>query len=139
MDIYEATQALLESVVTTGTNVSSFVLTYDEDKDEFVLPQFPAVTYNYSGIWPVVSQAGESNLYRVNLDVEVWGDLADIDTNARAVTSAVNAQRVQVGNVEFTLVCNQAQDVAELGLSFKRRQLGFIGLAAIGEEPHTSC
>lgn len=134
MDIYEATQTLLEGAVPQGTNVSSFVLTYDEDKDQYNLPEFPAVTYNYSQLQPVVSQTGGSNLYRANLDVTVWGSLEDIDKNAEAVNAAVNAKRVTVNNVEFTLVCNSAQDVSDLGLSFKQRLLRFIGLAEVNKE-----
>ena len=134
MDIYEATQTLLEGAVPQGTNVSSFVLTYDEDKDQYNLPEFPAVTYNYSQLQPVVSHSGGSNLYRANLDVTVWGSLEDIDKNAEAVNAAVNAKRVTVNNVEFTLVCNSAQDVSDLGLSFKQRLLRFIGLAEVNKE-----
>lgn len=134
MDIYEATQTLLEGAVPQGTNVSSFVLTYDEDKDQYNLPEFPAVTYNYSQFQPVVSHSGGSNLYRANLDVTVWGSLEDIDKNAEAVNAAINAKRVTVNNVEFTLVCNSAQDVSDLGLSFKQRLLRFIGLAEVNKE-----
>ena len=132
MDIYEATQTVLKQAV-PGVNVSAYVLTYDELKDQFILPDFPAVTYNYAGIWPIVTQGGTTGLNRVNLDIEVWGDLAQIDTNAGKVSEALNAKRVTVGNVEFTLVCIEAQDIAELGLDFKRRRMRFTGLAEVRE------
>lgn len=134
MDIYEATQTLLENAVGSGVNVSSFVLKYDEKKDQFVLPVFPAVTYNYSTLTPIMSQTGSSSLYRVNLDVEVWGDLEQIDANAEKVTESINANRISVNNVEFTLVMMESRDIAELGLDFKRRYMRFAGLADITKE-----
>lgn len=135
MDIYEATQALLTAAV-PDANVSSFLLSYDEKKDEFVLPEFPAVTYNCSTLTPIVSHDGSGSLYRINLDVEVWGDLEQIDTNANAVIRALNAKRVQAENVELTLVMIESRDIAELELDFKRRFMRFTGLADIGEVTH---
>lgn len=132
MDIYEATQAILTQAV-PGVNVSAYVLQYDEDKDQFILPEFPAVTYNYAGMTPIVTHDGSSNLYRITLTVEVWGDLEQIDANAQKVSETLNAKRTAVGNVEFTTVCMEATDIAELGLDFKRRRMRFVGLAEIGE------
>ena len=131
MDIYEATQAILTQAV-PQTNVSAYVLQYDEDKDQFILPEFPAVTYNYTGIVPIIAHDGSSNLFRIDLTVEVWGDLEQIDANARKVTEMLNAKRTAVGNVEFTTVCMEATDISELGLDFKRRRMRFVGLAEIG-------
>lgn len=135
MDIYEATQSLLTSAV-PGVNVSAYVLTYDMALDKYLLPDFPAVTYNYNGMTPIVSMDGSSSLYRVALDIEVWGDLEQNDSNARKVIEALNAKRVTVGNVEFTLVMTESRDIAELGLDFKRRYMRFSGLADIAEDHH---
>lgn len=135
MDIYEATQSLLTSAV-PGVNVSAYVLTYDMDMQKYLLPDFPAVTYNYSGMTPIVSMDGSSSLYRVALDIEVWGDLEQNDANAKKVIEALNAKRVTVGNVEFTLVMTESRDIAELGLDFKRRYMRFGGLADIAEDHH---
>lgn len=133
MDIYEATQRLLTEAV-PDVNVSAYVLTYDADMDKYLLPDFPAVTYNYAGITPIVSMDGASELNRITLDIEVWGDLEQIAVNAQAVSKALNAKRTQVGNVELTLVLIESRDIAELGLDFKRRFMRFTGLAEIGEE-----
>lgn len=134
MDIYEATQAILTAAVPAGVNVSAYVLTYDAELDKYLLPDFPAVTYNYNGITPISVQTGMGGLYRITLDVEVWGDLEQIAANAQAVMDAINAKRVTVENVEFTLVMMESRDIAELGLDFKRRYMRFTGLAEIGEE-----
>ena len=134
MDIYEATQTLLKSAVPADVNVSAYVLTYDADTDKFLLPDFPAVTYNYQGLTPIVAHDGSSSLYRSALDVEVWGDLEQIAQNAKLVISALNAKRVTVSNVEFTLVMTESRDIAELGLDFKRRYMRFAGLVQIEEE-----
>ena len=133
MDIYEAAQTLLTQTV-PDVNVSAYVLTYDENLDKFLLPDFPAVTYNYNGITPIVAHGITSKLFRITLDIEVWGDLEQIAQNADRVTDALNAKRTAVGNVEFTLVMMESRDIAELGLDFKRRYLRFTGLAEIGEE-----
>jgi len=133
MDIYEATQKLLTETV-PDVNVSAYVLTYDAEMDSFLLPDFPAVTYNYAGITPIVSMDGAFGLNRITLDVEVWGDLEQIAANAAKVHKALNAKRTAVGNVEFTLVCIESRDIAELGLDFKRRYMRFTGLAEIGED-----
>jgi len=133
MDIYEATQKLLTDAL-PGVNVSAYVLTYDAVKDQFVLPEFPAVTYNYAAMTPIVAHDITSNLYRINLDIEVWGDLGQIDKNAWTVTDALNARRITVGNVEFTLVMIESRDITELGLDFKRRYMRFTGLADIAAE-----
>ena len=77
---------------------------------------------------PIVAHGITGNLLRVSLDVEVWGDLEQIDTNAAMVIDALNANRIRVGNVEFTLVMTESRDVAELGLDFKRRYMRFTGL-----------
>ena len=135
MDIYEATQKLLTDAV-PGVNVSAYVLSYDADLDKFILPDFPAVTYNYSGLTPIVGQELSSNLFRVSLDIEVWGDLAQIAANAQKVTDALNARRVAVQNVEFTLVMMESRDIAELGLDFKRRYMRFAGLADVEAGGH---
>ena len=128
IDIYTATQSLLESAVLSGTNVSAYVLKYDTEKDQFILPDFPAVTYNYGNMTPLASFSGSANLYRVGLDVEVWGDLGQIDENAKMVESVLNGQKVKVENVEFTIVMVESQDIAELGLDFKRRRMRFTGI-----------
>lgn len=133
MDIYQATQSLLETAVGQSVNVSAFVLKYDEIKGQFALPDFPAVTYNYTNIAPIVAHDGSSDLYRVNLEVTVWGDLEQIDANAKAVTNAINAKRVTVSNVEFTVAISASQDVAELGLDFKRRVMRYVGLVSVTE------
>ena len=132
MDIYEATQTLLQTAV-PDVNVSAFVLTYDAETDKFQLPDFPAVTYHYQGITPIVSMDGSSSLHRITLDIEVWGDLEQIAVNAAKVSAALNAKRTEVGNVEFTLVMMDSRDFTELGLDFKRRLMRFTGLAEIGE------
>ena len=134
MDIYEATQTLLKSAVPENVNVSAYVLTYDAQIDKYLLPDFPAVTYNYYGVTPIVSMGGSSNLFRVTLDVEVWGDLEQIAANAKLVTDAINAKRVTVGNVEFGVVMIDSRDIAELGLDFKRRYMRFAGMVEIGED-----
>ena len=134
MDIYEATQAILTASVPDNVNVSAYVLTYDAELDKYLLPDFPAVTYNYNGVTPIVSMSGSANLYRVTLDVEVWGDLEQIAANAKLVIDAINAKRVTVGNVEFSIVMIESRDIAELGLDFKRRYMRFTRLAEIGEE-----
>lgn len=128
MDIYEATQAILTEAV-PDVNVSAYVLTYDAETNKFDLPEFPAVTYNYNRLTPIVSMDGSSNLYRITLDVEVWGDLEQIAMNAKRVFDALNAKRVTASNYEFTVVMNDSRDIAELGLDFKRRFMRFIGLA----------
>ena len=132
MDIYEATQALLVEAV-PGVNVSAYVLTYDADVDKYLLPDFPAVTYNYNAILPVIDMGGGSDLFRITLDVEVWGDLGQINTNANLIMDALNAQRIRVENVEFTVVMAESRDIAELGLDFKRRLMRFVGMAEISE------
>ena len=134
MDIYEATQSILMAAVPENVNVSAYVLTYDAEVDKYLLPDFPAVTYNYSGVTPVVSMSGSSNLFRITLDVEVWGDLEQVAVNAQKVMDAINAKSVKVGNVEFSIVMIESRDIAELGLDFKRRYMRFAGLAEIGEE-----
>ena len=134
MDIYEATQSILMAAVPENVNVSAYVLTYDAEVDKYLLPDFPAVTYNYSGVTPVVSMSGSSNLFRITLDIEVWGDLEQVAVNAQKVMDAINAKSVKVGNVEFSIVMIESRDIAELGLDFKRRYMRFAGLAEIGEE-----
>ena len=133
MDIYEATQTMLTNAV-PNVNVSAFVLTYDESKDQFVLPDFPAVTYNYAGIFPIVAMDTDADLFRIELDVEVWGNLEQISANAEAVRSMLNAKRLTINNVTFTVVMIEAQDITELGLDFKRRKMRFAGLAEIANE-----
>ena len=133
MDIYEATQMLLKSAVPENVNVSAYVLTYDAQIDKYLLPDFPAVTYNYFGLVPIVSMSGTSNLFRVTLDVEVWGDLEQIAANAKLVTDAINAKRVTVESVEYSVVMIDSRDIAELGLDFKRRYMRFAGMVEIGE------
>ena len=128
IDIYTATQSILEGAVPAGTNVSAYVLKYDTEKDQFVLPDFPAVTYNYANMTPLASFSDSSNLYRVELVVEVWGDLGQIDENSKLVENALNGQKVKVENVEFTVVMVQSQDITELGLDFKRRRMRFTGI-----------
>ena len=136
MDIYEATQSLLQTAVQNAepaVSVSAYVLTYDADMDKYLLPDFPAVTYNYQDLTPIASVSGDSDLIKLTLDIECWGNLGQIDANAKLVRETMNAKRVEVGNVEFTLVMSESRDIAELGLDFKRRYMRFVGLAEISE------
>lgn len=137
MDIYEATQALLTEAVPEA-NVTYYLLTYDEKTDQFSLPAFPAVTYLYSNLSPIVSQDGSSGLNRVSLDVEVWGTLADVSKNAELIINAVNAQRVTVENITFTVVAGEVRDIYDMGLDFHHRMIRFNGLVEIGEEKDDS-
>ena len=133
MDIYEATQKLLEEAV-PGVNVSSYVLTYDEKIEKLVLPEFPAVTYNYNRMTPIVCQDGNTNLYRVTLEVVVWGDLEQIATNAKLIMEALNAKRATIDKFTFTVIVTESPDINEPGLDFKRRLMGFSGLVEENEE-----
>ena len=133
MDIYEATQALLTEAVPEA-NVTYYLLTYDEQLDQFSLPAFPAVTYLYSNLTPYVSHDGSSGLYRASLDVEVWGTLADVSKNADLIVQGLNAQRVQVENVCFTVVAGEVRDIYDMGLDFHHRLIRFSGLVEIGED-----
>ena len=133
MDIYEATQALLSAAV-QDANVTYYLLTYDEQKDQFDLPDFPAVTYLYSNLTPVVCQDGETGLFRVMLDVEVWGTLEDVSKNAGDILNAVNAQRITLQNVCFTIVAQEVRDIYDMGLDFHHRLIRFGGLVEIDEE-----
>ena len=132
MDIYEATQSLLSEAV-QNANVTYYLLTYDEQKDQFDLPVFPAVTYLYSNLAPVVCCDGDTGLFRVMLDVEVWGTLEDVSKNAGDLLAAVNAQRIQVQNVCFTVVAQEVRDIYDMGLDFHHRLIRFSGLVEVDE------
>ena len=137
MDIYEATQALLTEAVPEA-NVTYYLLTYDEQTDQFSLPAFPAVTYLYSNLAPYVAHDGSSGLYRVSLDVEVWGTLEDVSKNADKVIEAINAQRVSVENVTYTVVAGEVRDIYDMGLDFHHRLIRFGGLVEVGEDKDDS-
>ena len=137
MDIYEATQALLTEAV-PDANVTYYLLTYDEQTDQFSLPAFPAVTYLYSNLTPVVSHDGSSGLYRASLDIEVWGTLEDVSKNADLVIGAINAQRIDVENITFTVVAGEVRDIYDMGLDFHHRLIRFNGLVEVGEEEDDS-
>lgn len=134
MDIYEATQALLTEAVQETANVTYYLLTYNEQKDQFELPEFPAVTYLYSNQTPLVAHDGSSGLLRVSLDVEVWGTLESVSQNAGAIMEEVNAQRIVVNNVAFTLVAQEVRDIYDMGLDYHHRLIRFGGLVEIDEE-----
>lgn len=137
MDIYEATQALLTEAVPEA-NVTYYLLTYDEQKDQFSLPAFPAVTYLYSNLSPYVSHDGSSGLYKVSLDVEVWGTLEDVSKIADKVIEAVNAQRANVENITFTVIAGEVRDIYDIGLDFHHRLIRFSGMVEVGEEQDDS-
>lgn len=132
MDTYEATQKLLETAV-PGVNVSSYVLTYDENLQELVLPDFPAVTYNYNRMTPIACHDGNTNLYRVTLEIIVWGNLEQIDRNARIIEETINAKKVNVDDYIFTVVMTESPDISEPGLDFKRRLMTFTGILSVPE------
>lgn len=133
MDIYEATQALLTEAA-PGANVTHILLQYDEQTDQFSLPAFPAVTYLYSSLQPLVNHDGGTSMNRVQLDVDVWGDLEDVSRYADLINNAINGQRVTVENVEFTVVATQdTRDIYELGMDFNHRALKYAGIVIIGE------
>ena len=137
MDIYEATQALLTDAV-PDANVTYYLLTYDEQTDQFALPEFPAVTYLFTNASPLVDHQGVTNIFRVTLDVEVWGTLEQVSENADAVLSAISAQRIEVENVVFTVVASEVRDIYDIGLDFHHRFIRFGGLIEVGEEKDDS-
>ena len=137
MDIYEATQALLTEAVPEA-NVTYYLLTYDEQTDQFTLPQFPAVTYLYGNVTPIVDHEGVSNLHRVSLDIEVWGTLEQVSANGDAVLEALSGQRIEVENVVFTVVAQEVRDIYDIGLDYHHRFIRFGGLVEIGEEKDDS-
>ena len=133
MDIYEATQALLTDAVPSA-NVTYYLLTYDEQTDQFTLPALPAVTYLYNNVTPIVDQGGVSSLNRVSLSVDVWGTLEDVSANGSAVLEAVSGQRIEVENVVFTVVAIEVRDIYEVGLQFHHKSISFGGIVEVGEE-----
>ena len=137
MDIYEATQALITEAAPEA-NVTYYLLTYDEQTDQFTLPEMPAVTYLYTNMTPVVSHSGNSGLFRVLLDVEVWGTLETVSKNVSEILDVVNAQRIEIQNVVFTLVSQEVRDIYDVGLNFHHRFIRFGGMVEIGEEKDDS-
>lgn len=132
MDIYEATQALLTEAL-PGANVTYYLLTYDEQREQFELPAFPAVTYLYSNQTAIVCQGYPTGLYRVMLDVEIWGALEDVSRLADDLNEAVNAKRITVENVVFTIIVQESRDIYDMGLDFHHRLMRFGGLVEIDE------
>ena len=137
MDIYEATQDLLTQAVPEA-NVTYYLLTYDEQMDQFTLPAFPAVTYLYSNMTPIVAHECTGGLFRVSLDVEVWGELEDVSKNASLILSFINAHRIVIENVVFTVVAGEVRDIYDMGLNYHHRMIRFGGLVEIGEDEYDS-
>ena len=139
MDIYEATQALLTEAA-PGANVTHVLLQYNEQTDQFTLPAFPAVTYIYSSVKPIVNHDGGTNMIRVRLDVDVWGTLEEISRYSELINDAVNAKRVTVENVVFTIVVSpESRDIYDPYLDINHRALVFTGIVNVGkEEDHDS-
>ena len=137
MDIYEATQALLTEAAPEA-NVTYYLLQYDEQTDQFTLPEMPAVTYLYTNMTPVVSHDGNSGLFRVTLDVEVWGTLEIVSKNVNEILNTINAQRIEIQNVTFTVVSQEVRDIYDVGLNFHHRFIRFFGMVEIGEEKDDS-
>ena len=132
MDIYEATQAVLESAA-VGANVTYIQLTYDEKTDSYLLPDLPAVTWLYSELVPEVSHGGNSGLFRVLLDVEIWGSLENVAKYEKMITAALNAKRVIKENVDFTIILQDSRDIVDLGIDCKHRFMRFRGLVGVRE------
>lgn len=132
MDVYEATQALLSEIV-PDANVTYYLLQYNADKDQFELPAFPAVTYLYGNLTPIVTHEGASNLHRVSLDVEVWGDLETVSKNGTEIINELSGKRITVENVVFTVIATEVRDIYDMGLDFHHRFIRFGGLIDIGD------
>ena len=132
MDIYEATQALLADAA-YGANVTFIQLTYDEQTDTYQIPDYPAVTWIYSNMTPQVTHSGNSGLYSVLLDVELWGDLDDVAKYQAELTEAINAVRVTVENVVFTLILSEVRNIVDLGLDCKHTFMRFGGMVGVYE------
>ena len=133
MDVYEATQALLAEAA-DGANVTYIQLTYDEQTDTYRIPDYPAVTWLYSNLVPIVTHSGSCGLYRVLLDVEIWGDLDDVAKYEKRIIAGVNAQRISVENVVFTVVLLESRDIVDLGIDCKHRFMRFTGMVEVREE-----
>lgn len=133
MDIYEATQSLLAGLA-EGANVTYIQLTYDEKTDTFNIPDYPAVTWLYSNLVPIVSHDGGSGLYKVLLDVEIWGGLDDVVRYEKLITRGLNAKRAAVGGTEFTVILKDSRDIVDLGLDCKHRFMRFAGVVEVNEE-----
>ena len=130
MDIYEATQAILESAA-DGANVTYIQLTYDEKTDSYLLPELPAVTWLYSELVPQVSHSGNTGLFNVLLDVEIWGSLDNVAEYEKMITAALNAKRVTKENVVFTIILQDSRDIVDLGIDCKHRFMRFRGLVGV--------
>lgn len=133
MDIYEGTQAVLADVA-PNANVTYIQLTYDEQTDSYIIPDYPAVTWLYSNLVPVVTHTGGSGLYRVLLDVEIWGSLEDVALYEKLITEAINAKRVKVENIVFTVIILESRDIVDLGIDCKHRFMRFNGMVEVHEE-----
>ena len=133
MDIYEGTQAVLADAA-PNANVTYIQLTYDEQTDSYIIPDYPAVTWLYSNLVPVVTHTGGSGLYRVLLDVEIWGSLEDVALYEKLITEAINAKRVKVENIVFTVIILESRDIVDLGIDCKHRFMRFNGMVEVHEE-----
>ena len=134
MDIYEATQAVLADATAPDANVTYIQLAYDEQTDSYIIPDYPAVTWLYSNLVPVVTHTGGSGLYRVLLDVEIWGSLDDVALYEKMITDVLNAKRVKVENVIFTVIIMESRDIVDLGIDCKHRFIRFNGMVEVREE-----
>ena len=133
MNIYEATQALLTEAA-QGANVTRIDLTYDEQTDTFLLPDYPAVTWLYSNLVPQVTHCGPSPLNTVLLDVEIWGSLEDCAKYTDQLTEAISGKRIKVENVVFTINIFESRDVVDLGLNCKHWFMRFNGMVEVHKE-----
>ena len=138
MDIYSATQIALEEAIGSKENVAYIQLRYDEASDSFVLPEYPCVTWLYSNQTPIITQDGNTGLFRVQLDVEIWGELDEVALYEEMITEVLNAKRISIENVVFTLVIQNIQDIVDLAVEVKHRFIRFGGIVAVNEEEDES-
>lgn len=133
MNYYEAITAELKKLVpTAGDRIYHIIFDYNDETQQYKA-EVPAITYQFSNEQRLATHSGPLNVYKVQLDINLWGNLETLVSWADLIRLGLDGASVSVENVNITLVeaPTGSQDIWEINTQTKRKLLRFKGLIIV--------
>lgn len=124
MDIFEAVRTFLIQFCPEVVHVM-FPFREEPMRYEGIVP---AITYEFVNVANQVTHSGGVGIQKVTLDINLYGDLAEIVPTRDNIAASLNGKRVDLSGFEFTVVEKLVQDIFEPNVTFRRILMRYEGV-----------
>lgn len=124
MDIFEAIRVFLTGFC---ANVSHVMFPFDGQRMHYE-GVVPAITYEFTDLAGIATHSGGTAVRKVALEINLWGDLAEILPMKEGISERLNGETVKLSGFEFSLVEKLVRDIFEPNVTFRRILMRYEGV-----------